>query len=312
MAHAHNTHGHQHQHDHGKDAGRTRLLIAFCLTASMLVAEMIGAALTGSLALLVDAAHMLTDATGLLMALLASVLVTRPATATLTWGHRRAEVLSAAAQSLVLLGVGVYAVIEGVSRLFEPAEIPSQSLLAFGVLGLVINAVAILVLAGGRDSSLNLRAAFLEVINDALGSVAVIVSAIVIAFTGWTAIDAVLGLLIAAMIAPRAIRILSSAVGVLMETSPRRLDMDSVLAHLIEEPHVLGVHDIHATEIGTGLPVLTAHVELDPDCFLSGDIDRHLDDLRMCLREHFDVSIEHATFQLEPAGYADHEMLPHR
>lgn len=309
MSHSHN--GHDHTHEHGKDAGRSRLMIAFGLTLAMLVAEVIGAVLTGSLALLVDAAHMATDAVGLFMALMASLLIARPATSTRTWGLRRAEVLSAAAQSLVLLGVGVYAVIEGVSRLFEPAEIPSQGLLVFGVIGLVVNVIAIMVLTGGRDSSLNLRAAFLEVINDALGSVAVIVSAVVIALTGWAAIDTILGLLIAAMIAPRAIRILASAVRMLMEVSPRRLDMDRVRVHLSEGAHVRGVHDLHATEIGTGLPVLTAHVELDPDCFRSGDIDTHLDELRACMREHFDVSVEHATFQLEPIGYGAREALPH-
>ncbi|MGO1183945.1 MAG: cation diffusion facilitator family transporter [Micrococcaceae bacterium] len=304
--------GHDHDHSHGHGHGnRRRLGIAFGITVTILVAEVIGALVTGSLALLVDAAHMLTDAAGLLMALVASSLMLRPPTARHTWGYRRAEVLSAAAQSLVLFGVGIYALAEGIRRLFEPAELPAGGLLVFGVIGLVGNLVAILVLVRGRGSNLNLRAAFLEVVNDALGSVGVIVSALVIATTGWVMIDTLVGLFIAALIMPRAVRILLSAVRVLMESSPRGLDMVQVRAHLLELPHVQDVHDLHAAEIGTGLPVLTAHVALDAQCFVDGHALEHLDAFRTCVGEHFDIRIEHATFQLETEGYAAQEQLAH-
>lgn len=310
--HEHGAAGHDgHDHSHAGSANRTRLAVAFGITATILVAEIVGAIFTGSLALLVDAAHMATDTVGLLMALVASTLMAKSATSTRTWGFRRAEILSAAAQALVLLSVGVYAITEGISRIFEPAEIPSTGLLVFGILGLAGNAVALLVLVGGRNSNLNLRAAFLEVINDALGSVGVIVSAIVIATTGWTTIDTIVGLGIAALILPRAVTILRSAIRVLMETSPRGLDMDQLRTHMTESPHVRDVHDLHVTEVGTGLPVLTAHVEVDPSCFADGHVTQHLDELRECVGSHFAVSVEHSTFQLEPAGYPDREQLPH-
>ena len=192
-------------HDHApQGTHRNKLAIAFGITVTILVAEVIGAWWTNSLALLVDAGHMLTDASGLLMALIAASLAMRPPTPERTWGYRRAEVLAAGAQSAVLLGVGVYAFIEGGRRLFEPPDVTAGGLLALGIVGLLGNLVSMLVLNSGRGANLNMRAAFLEVVNDALGSVAVIVSAVVIALTGWTRIDAVAGMLIAALIVPRA------------------------------------------------------------------------------------------------------------
>src|SRR5690606_14435730 len=167
-------HGHHHGHD-GRNRGR--LAVAFGITAAVFVAQAVGALLTGSLALLVDTGHMLTDVAGLGIALLAATLALRPSSPRRTWGFRRAEILAALAQAAVLLAVGVYAVVEGVSRLVGPAEAPGPGLLVFGVVGLAGNAVALAVLAGGRNASFNLRAAFLEVVNDALGSVAVIAAA---------------------------------------------------------------------------------------------------------------------------------------
>lgn len=304
-----------HDHEHGvADAagpGRTRLAIAFGITAAVFVAQLVGAVLTNSLALLVDTAHMLTDAGGLLLALVAANLMVKPTTSTHTWGLRRAEVLAAAAQSLVLLAVGVYAVISGVARLFSPAEVPSQGLLVFGIVGLVGNIASMLVLASARHANLNLRAAFLEVINDALGSVAVIVSAIVIAATGWTTVDTLAGLLIAALILPRAFSILRKSVRVLMEAVPSGLDLGQLRQHLLENEHVLAVHDLHVTSIGTGLPVLTAHIEVQHACLDAHHTETVLRELQSCVREHFDVRIEHCTFQLEPGGYGRDEALPH-
>lgn len=304
-----------HDHDHGvADAagpGRTRLAIAFGITAAVFVAQLVGAVVTNSLALLVDTAHMLTDAGGLLLALVAANLMVKPTTSTHTWGLRRAEVLAAAAQSLVLLAVGVYAVVSGIARLFSPAEVPSQGLLVFGIVGLVGNIASMLVLASARNANLNLRAAFLEVINDALGSVAVIVSAIVIAATGWTTVDTLAGLLIAALILPRAFSILRKSVRVLMEAVPSGLDLGQLREHLLENEHVLAVHDLHVTSIGTGLPVLTAHIEVRHDCLDAHHTETVLRELQSCVREHFDVRIEHCTFQLEPGGYGRDEALPH-
>ncbi|MGO1306389.1 MAG: cation diffusion facilitator family transporter, partial [Microbacterium gubbeenense] len=230
---------------------RKRLWIAFGITFVVLIAQAVGAFLTGSLALLTDTAHMLTDVSGLAMALVAATLILRPTSSKRTWGFRRAEVIAAFAQAALLLVVGIYSAIEGVRRLFDPPDVPGTELLVFGVIGLAANVVAISVLASGRGSSLNMRAAFLEVINDALGSVGVIVAGIVIATTGFVRADPIAGLVIAALILPRAVTLIRESVGVLMEFTPAGLDLDDVRRHVLELEHVIDVHDLHASTVGT-------------------------------------------------------------
>ncbi|MBX9718807.1 MAG: cation diffusion facilitator family transporter [Microbacteriaceae bacterium] len=281
---------------------RRRLAIAFGLTSSVLVAEVVGAIITGSLALLVDAAHMLTDAGGLLVALFAARLMERPATTRRTWGLRRAEVLAATLQAAVLLGIGLFVVIEAVQRFSRPAEIASVELLIFGIVGLVANVIAIVVLAGGRGDNLNMRAAFLEVLNDTLGSVAVIAAAIVIMTTGFQQADSIAALLVGVLIIPRTLRLLRDAIDVLLESVPRGIDLGDVRQHLLDEEHVIDVHDLHITQIATGLPVLTAHVVVEAECFHDGHAPEITQALQRCVSEHFPIAIDHATFQLEPAG----------
>ncbi|MEV7527676.1 cation diffusion facilitator family transporter [Agrococcus sediminis] len=287
------------------------MAIAFAITASILIAEVIGAVVTGSLALLVDAAHMLTDSAGLLMALVAASLALRPPSNRFTWGFRRAEVLAALAQAAVLLAVGIFAFAEGISRLFDPPEVSSAGLLVFGIVGLAGNIVAILVLGSGRGANLNMRAAFLEVVNDALGSVAVIVSAIVIATTGWTQIDAIAAMVISVLIVPRTVILLKESGTILLEASPRGLDLLDVRRHLLELPHVSEVHDLHATQVATGLPVLTAHIAVPPGCFHDGHVPVILKDLQECVAEHFPVNVEHSTFQIEPVTHRESEPSTH-
>lgn len=313
-----------HDHDHAHDAvggpagaaapeavrgQRRRLVAALVIAVVMLVAEVVGALLTDSLALLVDAAHVATDAGGLAVAVLAATLAMRPPTARRTWGFRRAEVLAALGQATVLVAVGVVVLVEGVQRLVHPPEIPSGQLVVFGAVGLVGNLVALGILAGHRRANLNLRAAFLEVANDALGSLGVVVAAVVIATTGWQRADAVAALVIGALIVPRAVTILREAVAVLLESTPPGLDLDEVRAHLLGVEHVQGVHDLHASLIATGLPVVTAHVVVDAECFATGHAPQQLDALQSCVAEHF--SVAHATFQLEPPTHAAHEVVGH-
>lgn len=302
----------EHDHAHGGEVHSHRLAVAFGITCTILTAEVVGAILTGSLALVVDAGHMLTDAGGLGLALLAARLTARPATNVRTYGFARAEVLSATAQAAVLLGVGLFVLVEGINRLIAPPAIASGPLLAFGVIGLVGNTVSIAVLAGGRDANFNLRAAFLEVVNDALGSLAVIVAAIVIALTGWTRADAVAAILIGILILPRAVKLLRETVDVLLESVPRGLDLASVRAHLLELPHVIAVHDLHVTQVSSAMPVLTAHVVVEDECFRDGHAPEMLDELQACVGDHFTLSVEHSTFQLEPAAHAEHEAHVHR
>lgn len=298
--------------DHKHAAGnvnRRRLAIAFALTASVLIAEVVGSIVTGSLALLVDAAHMLTDAGGLLVALFAAKLMARPATRRRTWGLHRAEVLAATFQAALLLGVGIFVVIESVQRFTRPAEIVGPELLFFGIVGLVANICAILVLSGGRGDNLNMRAAFLEVLTDALGSVAVIVAAIVIAITGFQQADSIAALIVGSLIIPRTLLLMRDAVDVLLESVPRGIDLLEVREHLLGQAHVVGVHDLHITQIVSGIPVLTAHVVVETGCFHDGHATEITLALQRCVAEHFPVAIDHATFQLEPASSLEsHEM----
>jgi cobalt-zinc-cadmium efflux system protein len=299
-------------HQHGESGGhRGRLSAALVITCCILVAQIVGAIVTGSLALVVDAGHMLTDAGGLAIALAAAALAGRPATSKRTWGYGRAEVLAATAQAAILLAVGLFVLIEGIQRLISPASIAAGPLLIFGIIGLVGNIASIAILSSQRGANFNLRAAFLEVVNDALGSLAVIVAAIVIAFTGWDRADAVAALLIGVLILPRSLILLRDTVDVLLESTPRGLDLASVRKHLLEQPHVRAVHDLHATQIATGLPVLTAHVVVDDECFYDGHASAILDELQACVAEHFSVAIEHSTFQLERAVHGEHEHETH-
>jgi cobalt-zinc-cadmium efflux system protein len=299
-------------HAHGHDgSGRGRLVAALYISVGILIAEIIGAILTGSLALVVDAGHLLTDAGGLAIALVASSLIRLAPTSRRTWGFGRAEVLAATAQAAVLLAVGLFVLVEAIQRLVTPATIAPRPLLVFGIIGLVGNVAALLVLIGRRKESFNLRAAFLEVLGDAVGSLSVIVAALFILWTGWNRADAVAALVIGAFILPRSLLLLRDTVDVLLESTPRGLDLNSVRKHLLEQPHVRAVHDLHATQIATGLPVLTAHVVVDDECFFDGHTPAILDELQACVAEHFAVAVEHSTFQLERAEHSDHEHDTH-
>lgn len=300
-----------HGHDHAT-AGHSKVLgLVFSLTLVTFLSQVVGAVVTGSLALLVDAGHMLTDVLALAMALTAAQLIRRAATRQRTWGFQRAEVLSAAAQAIILTAVAVYAFVEGIRRLTSPPEITSDLMIVFGVIGLLGNVIAISLLASSRKDNLNLRAAFLEVVNDALGSVAVIAAAIIMTTTGWLRADALASMVVAVLMFPRAVFVLRAAGRVLLESTPEGLDLDQVRAHILEVPHVRDVHDLHASEIATGLPILSAHVVVDEECFVEGHLPQTLDRLQQCVSEHFPVSIEHSTFQFEPEHHRDHEPAAH-
>jgi cobalt-zinc-cadmium efflux system protein len=196
-----------------------------------------------------------------------------------------------------------------VQRLINPPDIPSGQLVIFGIIGLVGNVASIVILAGGRNSNFNLRAAFLEVVSDALGSVAVIIAAIIIATTGWTQADAVASLLIGALIIPRTVRLLRDSVNVLLESTPKHIDLAAVRAQVLATPHVHDVHELHVSQVATGLPVLTAHVVVDESCFDDGDLPRMLDQIQGRLARDF--SLQHSTIQFEAAAHAEHERPEH-
>ena len=289
----------------GGSAHRRQLLTTLALTGSVFVAEVVGALVTRSLALLVDAGHMMTDMAVLIASTVTAALMDRRPTNRRTWGWSRLEVITAAGGALVLLAVGIYAIVEAVLRLWSPGrdQVHQQGLLLFfGLLGLAANVGSILVLASGHKDNLNMRAAFLEVVNDALGSVAVLVSAVVMMITGWAGFDAVAGALIALLMIPRAIKLLASSVSVLLEETPADLDMAKVRKHLEGVPGVLEVHDLHANSVSTGLPQLTAHVVVRQGT-TAVESERILTSMQRCLRDHFPVSVEHTTFQIEPQGH---------
>jgi cobalt-zinc-cadmium efflux system protein len=210
--------------------------------------------------------------------------------------------------------VGGFVIVEGIRRLIEPLEVGGSTMLWFGIIGLAGNAIGLLVLASDRHHNFNMRAAFLEVLNDALGSVAVIAAAIIIALTGWTRADAIVSLLIGALIIPlipRTLKLLRDTTDVLMENVPRGLDLGKVRDHILALPHVIDVHDLHASLVASGTPVLSAHVTVKDKCMRDGHSATILADLQRCVAEHFDVSVEHSTFQIEPAAHRDQESLPH-
>lgn len=281
-------------------------MIAFGLTLGIVIAQVVGSWITGSLALLTDTVHAGVDASGLLVALVAAALMHRGASKARTWGFRRVEVIAALGQAALLIGVSVYAAVEGVRRLFAPPEVPAGELLVFGIIGFTVNVIAIVVLSGGRGANFNMRAAFLEVVNDALGSLGVIVAAVVIALTGFQRADALAGLFIAALIIPRAVTILRETIAVLMEFSPKGLDLDDVRRHISDLDHVHEVHDLHASTVATGLPTISGHVVIDDECFNDGHAVEILGRVRVCVAEHFEVSIPHSTFQIETSRTCEH------
>ncbi|GAB3836447.1 cation diffusion facilitator family transporter [Dactylosporangium cerinum] len=300
-----------HGHDHDVTAtGRHRAALAGALAVSVAIfaVEVVGALVTGSLALFADAGHVLADAGGVALALGATVLAARPATDRRTFGWARAEILAAAVNGLVLAGMSVYVFVEGVRRLIEPSEVEPGGMALFGVIGLAGNLVGVALLWRARNASLNMRGAFLEVATDAATSVGVLVAAGVIAATDFTRADAIVSVLIGLIIAPR-IRLLREAVNVLLEATPAGIDLDRIRRHITDLEHVLDVHDLHVHAVTSGLPVLTAHVVVRDECFQDGRAPQLLDALQACVAGHFDVA--HSTFQLEPAGHTDHEHPSH-
>jgi cobalt-zinc-cadmium efflux system protein len=296
-------------HDHHRSATaahRGRLSAVFAITVAVLVVEVAGAALSGSLALLADAGHVLADGAGIGLALLAIRFAARPASPQRTFGYYRLEILAAVANAVLLFGVAGFVLVEAWRRLTDPPEVASGLMLAVAAAGLAANAVSMWLLRDGQQHSLNLRGAYLEVLGDLLGSVAVLAAAAVIALTGFQAADPIASALIGVLILPRTWRLLREAVDVLLEAAPKGVDLAEVRQHLIGTPGVTDVHDLHAWTITSGLPVLSVHVVLER----GADAGKVLDGLGDCLAGHFDI--EHSTFQLEQPEHRGHEGATHR
>ena len=304
--------GHDHSHSHGLTGTgkhRTRLVTVLAITLSVVLIQIVGALLSGSLALLADAGHMLSDAAGVSIALLAAWIATRPASDQRTYGYQRAEVLAALANALVLIVISVVIFTEAIRRLGSTPEVRTDIMLYAAVLGALANLVSLLILRGAQKESLNVRGAYLEVLGDLLGSFAVIAAALVIMVTGFQAADTIASIVIALMILPRAWHLLRDVVDVLLEATPKGVEVQMIREHILAVEGVVSVHDIHIWTITSGVPVFSAHVVVEDAALGARGADQILDKLVSCLGSHFDT--EHCTFQLEPVTHAEHESHQH-
>jgi cobalt-zinc-cadmium efflux system protein len=298
-------------HDHGTQARhaaeqhRSRLWWAAGLLAGFMLIETVSALVTGSLALLSDAGHMFTDVLGIGMALAAITAAGRAGTADShrTFGLYRLEVLAALANAVLLAVVAGVVVVEAVRRFADPPAVPASSMLIVAVGGLVVNLVAFALLRAGAKESINVRGAYIEVVGDLLGSVGVIVAAVVIATTGWAYADPIVAVLVALMILPRTFALGRSAVRILVQAAPEHLDVARVRDRLAAVPGVCDVHDLHVWTLTSGMDVASAHLLLEP----AAELGTVLSTAREALHEDFDI--DHATLQVEPAD-ADRQCMP--
>ena len=294
-----------HTHVSAAAANRDRLLAVLGLSLFVLLVEVVGGIASNSLALLADAGHMLTDVSGIGLSLLAIWFAGRRPTTERSFGYLRLEIFAAVANAVLLFGVAAFILVEAWQRLSAPPEVASGLMLGVALLGLALNAVSLFVLRDAQRTSLNMRGAYLEVMGDLAGSAAVIVAAMIITSTGWIAADALASVGIALLILPRTYALLRDATDVLLEATPKDLDMTHVRRHILEAPGVVDCHDLHAWTITSGVNVLSAHVILAE----GADPALTLDALCACLSDDFDI--EHSTFQLETADRRRFEERSH-
>lgn len=295
-------HGSQ-PHNHAVGATSKMLAVALGLTTVFLITELIGSFVFNSLALLSDAAHMFTDSAALAIALAAVKIGQRPADEARTFGYRRFEILAAAFNALLLFAVAGYVLWEGVARFFQPSEVESTGMLVVAAIGLAINIVAMKLLSAGKNSSLNIKGAYLEVWADMLGSIGVIIGAIVIMLTGWQWVDPVVAIGIGLWVLPRTWTLLKDTTQILLEGVPRGVDLRQLRIAIAEVPGVAGVHDLHVWSLTSDDRSLSTHVELAE----GADFDAVRATVAKVLRDRFDI--EHATIQVEREACADPEGL---
>jgi len=291
------------------DADRRYLIIALALLVAFLITEVVVAFLSGSLALLSDAGHMLSDVGAIGASLWAMSLAARPAAGSWTFGWKRAEILSAAGNGITLLVVSGIVAFEAIRRLIHPPTVDGAPVLVVALVGVAVNILAAWVLAKANRSSLNVEGAYQHILTDLYGFIGTVIAAIVILTTGLNRADAIASLIVVALMLKAAWGLLRDSGRVLLEAAPAGIDLADVRAHLMESDHVRDVHDLHVWTVTSNLPTLSAHVVLDDSCFNDGHAPLLLDELQGCLVGHFDV--EHSTFQLEPASHATHEPGTH-
>jgi len=287
--------GQHHGHSHGAD-GKRRLRFALLLTGAFMLVELVFGWLSGSLALLADAGHMLTDVAGLFLTLIAIHLAERPATPERTYGYYRVEILAATINSAVLTGVSGLILVEAWARLRQPPPVKTDMMLAVAVIGLVANLVTARVLHPAAGASLNLRSAYLEVVFDALASVGVVLAAVVMKTTGWPYADPLVSIVIGLAILPRTWGLLKEAVGVLLEGVPDDVNLAALRDRISQLPGVAGVHDLHVWTITSGMHAMSVHAVLGANA----THQTVLDDVQRCVTREFKIA--HVTVQVESRG----------
>lgn len=309
-----------HTHALPSNENERALRLALALTSGFLVTEVVGGVLTGSLALISDAAHMFTDAAALAIALAAVRIARRPADARRTYGYHRFEILAAAFNALLLFAVALYILVEAYRRFLHPPEVHSMGMLVVAGIGLVVNLVSIRLLSGSREHSLNVKGAYLEVWSDLLGSVGVIAGAVVIRLTGWSWVDAAVAVAIGLWVLPRTWILLKDSLNILLEGVPEGIDVGEVEQAMLAVPGIVSIHDLHIWALTSGKASLTAHVVHDGAASPEATL---LPALQALLAERFDL--HHTTLQCETvpcapmeeggryvARPAAHEDIPHR
>jgi len=293
-------------HDHGAShANEKTLAYALALTTTFLIAEIVGGLLTRSLALLSDAAHMMTDAAGLAIALVAIRIARRPADRKRTFGYYRFEILAAAFNAVLLIFVAAYILFEGYKRIASPPTIQSTGMLVVAIIGLIVNFISMRLLQGGSDKSLNVKGAYLEVWSDLIGSVGVIAAALTIRFTGWAWVDAVVAVAIGLWVLPRTWVLLKESLNILLEGIPEGVDIDAIEQAVLKIPGVTGVHDLHIWALSSGKISLTTHLTIASE----GEHQSILNAVSSILASTF--NIHHTTVQIENAECAVPETVDH-
>jgi cobalt-zinc-cadmium efflux system protein len=275
-----------HRHRHG-------LVGALVISVAILLLELVAGFVANSVALLADAGHVFADTSGLTLSAAAVWMANRAATKTRSYGLYRLEILAAVLNALLLFGIGVLVIWEGLRRLQEPADVAPALMIGVAIVALAGNLSALLLLRRGQSASLTLRGAYLEVLSDALGAATVLVAGVIVALTGFRGADGLAAIFIGILILPRTWRLLRESLDVLLEATPKGVDITEVRRHILDSPGVSAVHDLHAWAITSGMNVVSAHVVLEPDA----DPGRLIDHLSDCLAGDFDI--DHSTFQLE-------------
>lgn len=306
-AHDHNSSGHHdhdhdcdHHHSHGSATDQQkRLRLTLVLVVTYMIAEIIGGWWSNSLALLADAGHMLSDAASLGLSWFAMWLVSRPAGRQRTYGYQRAEIMAALINATTLVGVSGYVLYEAWHRLQAPVPVQGTLMTAIAAGGLLVNIASLFILHGGREHSLNVRGAWLHVLSDTLGSVATLISGVLITFFDWNAADPIISAVIGLLILISAWRLLNESVWILMEGAPSRIEVEAVQQALLAAPGVSAVHDLHVWTIASGMDSLSCHVVSDG----TQSWDVLLRALRSIVHDRFGV--DHVTIQIEPEGFEE-------